>query len=67
MGTGEGGGGAPRPLLISGRSSSPADLVVVDRDPVAVTQDELRQTGVIATHMDGAGADISRGSATWKG
>lgn len=34
---------------MSGRAGSPADLVVVDRDPVTGTPDELLQTGVIAT------------------
>ncbi len=37
----------PEPLAVG----SPADFIVVDRDPVLATPDELRQTDVIATYV----------------
>ncbi len=40
----------PKPLS----SGSPADFIVVDRDPVDVTPDELRTTEVWATYVDGS-------------
>lgn len=55
--------GEPEPLAVG----SPADLVVVDRDPVAVGPDEVRETQVIATYVDGSAVDISHGSAPWPG
>jgi hypothetical protein len=50
--------GEPTPLTMG----APADLVVVDRNPVEVTPDELRQTEVLATVVDGVevAADRSR-------
>jgi predicted amidohydrolase YtcJ len=55
--------GEPEPLAVG----SPADLVVVDRDPVVATPDRLRQTRVLATYVDGIPVDISGGELPWPG
>ncbi len=55
--------GEPEPLAVG----SPADLVVVDRDPVEVTPDELRRTEVIATYVDGERVETGGGPPRWPG
>jgi len=52
--------GEPPPLAVG----SPADLAVVDRDPLAATPDELRATEVLATYVAGEMVDIT-GSGPW--
>jgi predicted amidohydrolase YtcJ len=49
--------GEPLPLS----SGSPADIVVVDRDPVACDPDELRGTVVIGTWVRGREASATAG------
>lgn len=44
---------------------SPADFIVVDRDPVAVTPDELRNTKVLATYVDGVEVQLDRSLPLW--
>ncbi|MDJ0496226.1 MAG: amidohydrolase [Acidimicrobiia bacterium] len=51
----------PTPLAIG----SPADFVVVDRDPMLVTPDELRDTEVVATYVDGQEVNIDRTQPLW--
>jgi len=53
--------GEPPPLAIG----SPADFIIVDRDPMAVTPDELRATGVIATFVDGEEVEVDRSKPLW--
>lgn len=53
--------GEPEPLAVG----SPADFIVVDRDPIEVTPDELRDTAVVATYVDGVAIDIDRSQALW--
>ena len=53
----------PPPLGVG----SPADFVVVDRDPLQVSADELRATQVIATVVDGAEVDVDRTQPFWVG
>ena len=55
--------GEPEPLAVG----SPADFVVVDRDPVTATPDLLRNTRVLATYVDGIPVDISGGELPWPG
>ena len=55
--------GEPPPLAIG----SPADFVVVDRNPVAVDPDALRQTVVIATVVGGVEVPVDRSQPTWVG
>ena len=55
--------GEPEPLAVG----SPANLVVVDHDPVEVSPDELRETRVIATYVDGQPVDIAAGPGVWPG
>jgi predicted amidohydrolase YtcJ len=55
--------GEPAPLAVG----SPADLVLVDRDPVTATPDELRETRVLATFVAGESIDISAGPPAWPG
>ncbi len=53
--------GEPVPLAIG----SPADFIVVDRDPLAATPDELRETEVIATYVDGSEVIVDRSAPLW--
>ena len=50
----------PTPLGLG----SPADFIVVDRDPLTATPDELRETEVIATYIGGARIDMN-GVRNW--
>ena len=51
----------PAPLA----TGSPADLIVVDRNPVEVTPDELRQTRVLGTFVDGVEVEVERTRPYW--
>lgn len=51
----------PTPLAVG----SPADFVVVDRDPVEVGADQLRGTEVIATFVDGQEVQVDRSLPLW--
>ena len=51
----------PAPLA----AGSPADLIVVDRNPVEVTPNELRETQVLATFVDGAEIEVDRTRPYW--
>lgn len=51
----------PEPLAVG----SPADFIVVDRDPVLVTPDELRQTDVLATYVDGDKVEVDKTQPLW--
>lgn len=53
----------PPPLAIG----SPADLVVLDRDPIASTPDELRDTAVVATLVDGEEVAVDPEHDVWVG
>ena len=53
--------GEPEPLA----AGSPADFVVVDRDPVLADPDELRATGVIDTWVAGARVEVDRSAPAW--
>jgi predicted amidohydrolase YtcJ len=53
--------GEPPPLA----PGSPADFIVVDRDPVAASPDELRETKVIATFVDGVEIQVDRTKPLW--
>lgn len=53
--------GEPAPLEVG----SPADLIVVDRDPLLVSADDLRQTRVLATFVDGEEVDVDRSLPLW--
>lgn len=55
--------GEPEPLAIG----SPADFVVLDRDPVEASPDELRRTQVRATWIDGRAIEFPDNPTTWKG
>lgn len=46
-------------------SGSPADFVLVDRDPLTATPAELRQAKVIATWVDGDRISIPQGVNPW--
>jgi len=46
---------------------SPADLVVLDVDPLAATPDELRRAGVDATYVGGAEVLVDRERPVWRG
>ncbi|MGI9609960.1 MAG: amidohydrolase, partial [Acidimicrobiia bacterium] len=52
--------GEPPPLAVG----SPADFVIVDRDPVESSADELRATQVVATFVGGEAVDVS-GTGHW--
>jgi len=52
--------GEPEPLAVG----SPADLVIVDRDPIASTPDELRATEVMDTYVAGNRVDAT-GTGRW--
>ncbi len=51
----------PAPLA----PGSPADFVVLDRDPVAATPDELRDADVLATWVDGHPVAVPPGHEVW--
>ncbi len=53
----------PVPLAVG----SPADFMVLDRDPLKATPDELRATNVLATYVDGALVDVSSVGQVWQG
>jgi len=53
--------GEPEPLAVG----SPADLLIVDRDPVMSTPDEVRATEVIETWIAGEPVSVDRSVATW--
>ncbi len=55
--------GEPEPLA----AGSAADFVVLDRDPVEATPDELRATRVLATWIDGQPVPFPDNPVTWKG
>jgi predicted amidohydrolase YtcJ len=46
---------------------SPADLVIVDRDPVTASPDEVRGSTIIETFVDGAAVDVDRTIPVWPG
>ena len=51
----------PYPLAVG----SPADFIVVDRDPTEVSPDELRDTEVVATYVDGDLVSVDRSKPLW--
>jgi predicted amidohydrolase YtcJ len=51
----------PEPLSVG----SPADFIVVDRDPVVSSADQLRDTRVIATFVDGQEVQVDRSLPLW--
>jgi predicted amidohydrolase YtcJ len=53
--------GEPEPLAIG----SPADVAVVDRDPVTVNPGDLRATEVLATWVYGAEVEFDRSLPAW--
>jgi hypothetical protein len=53
--------GEPPPL----DPGAPADLVVVDRDPLRCSPTALRKLEVIATYVDGAEVTVDRNLPTW--
>jgi hypothetical protein len=53
--------GEPAPLAIG----SSADLVFVDRDPLQVTPEELRETRVLATVVAGTEVSVDRNRPFW--
>lgn len=53
--------GEPAPLSVG----SPADFIVVDRDPVTATPDELRATKVLATLVGGVEVPVDRTLPHW--
>jgi predicted amidohydrolase YtcJ len=53
----------PGPLAVG----SPADFVVLDHHPLTATPDELRQTKVLATYVDGELVDVSGVGEVWRG
>ena len=53
----------PPPLGIG----SPADLVILDRDPVTATPDEVRAATVIDTFVDGEVVEVDRNVPVWPG
>jgi predicted amidohydrolase YtcJ len=53
----------PEPLGVG----SPADFVVLDRDPVEATADDLRNARVLATWIDGQPVPVPDNPVTWKG
>ncbi len=52
----------PEPL----RPGAPADLTVLDGDPVEAGADELRQTTVVATWVDGAPVAVPDDAVVWE-
>ncbi len=53
----------PEPLAVG----SPADFVVLDRDPVEATADDLRSARVLTTWIDGQPVPVPDNPVTWKG
>ena len=53
--------GEPAPLALG----SPADFLVVDRDPVTASPDEVRDTNVIDTWIGGKLVSVDRTIPTW--
>jgi predicted amidohydrolase YtcJ len=53
--------GEPEPLA----AGSPADFLIVDRDPVTSTPDEVRATKVIDTWIGGEPVAVDRSIPTW--
>jgi predicted amidohydrolase YtcJ len=53
--------GEPPPLA----PGSPADFVILDRDPVTATPDQLRQAAVLETWIDGHPADPPEDAPGW--
>jgi hypothetical protein len=53
--------GEQEPLTVG----APADLVVLDRDPVTATPEELRQAMVLDTYVNGAAVVVERSIPTW--
>lgn len=51
----------PVPLAVG----SPADFIVVDRDPLSSSPDDVRQTEVLATYVDGVEVDVDRSQPLW--
>ena len=51
----------PEPLAVG----SPADFIYVDRDPLTVSPDEVRQTEVLATYVDGVEVEVDRSQPLW--
>ncbi len=52
----------PDPLAVG----SPADFVILDRDPLQSTPDQLRDANVIATYIDGRLVDVSNVDEVWR-
>ena len=53
--------GEREPLAVG----SPADFIVVDRDPGTVSPAELRQTEIVATYVDGTEVEVDRSVPLW--
>jgi predicted amidohydrolase YtcJ len=53
--------GEPYPLAVG----SPADFIVVDRDPVTSTPDAVRETEVLATYVEGELVEVDRSRPLW--
>jgi predicted amidohydrolase YtcJ len=53
--------GEPVPL----EPGSPADFVVVDRDPLTASSDELRDLDVVETFVAGSAVEVDRTVPTW--
>lgn len=51
----------PEPLAVG----SPADFIVVDRDPLTITPDQVAETQVLATYVDGVEVDVDRSQPLW--
>lgn len=55
--------GEPRPLA----PGSPADFLILDRDPTTCSPSELREASVLATFVDGTLVDVDRSATVWAG
>ena len=55
--------GEPKPLT----AGSPADFIVLDRDPIAATPDGLREARVLATYVDGIPVEWDAEQPVWTG
>ncbi len=53
----------PEPLA----TGSPADFVVLDRDPLASSPDQIREAKILATYVDGQAVDVSDVGNVWEG
>ena len=51
----------PIPLAVG----SPADFIFVDRDPLTASPDEVRNTAVLATYVDGVEVEVDRSQPLW--